>query len=68
MSANVYVIEDYENETVHRPKKTNPIKANFKRKDPLQKQCDLLHLKDSFVMGHLSRHWQTKPKVSDELT
>jgi hypothetical protein len=26
----------------------------------LQKQCDLLHLKGSFVMGHLGRHWQTK--------
>ena len=31
MSANVYVIEDYENETAFRPKKTNPIKPNFKR-------------------------------------
>ncbi len=29
MSANVYVIEDYENETTFRPKKTNPNKANF---------------------------------------
>jgi hypothetical protein len=27
MSANVYVIEDYENETTFRPQKTNPIKA-----------------------------------------
>ncbi len=24
MSANVYIIEDYENETAFRPKKTNP--------------------------------------------
>ncbi len=31
MNANVYIIEDYENETAFRPKKTNPIKANFKR-------------------------------------
>ncbi len=30
MSANLYVIEDYENETAFRPKKTNPIKPNFK--------------------------------------
>ncbi len=29
MSANVYVIEDYENETAFRPKKTNPNKPNF---------------------------------------
>ncbi len=27
MSANVYVIEDYENETALRPKKTNPIQT-----------------------------------------
>ncbi len=41
--------------------------ANFKRKDSLHKQCYLLYLKGSFVMGHLGRHWQTKPKVLDEL-
>jgi len=29
MSANVYFIEDYENETTFRPKKTNPNKPNF---------------------------------------
>jgi len=27
MNANVYVIEDYENETAFRPKKTNPIQT-----------------------------------------
>jgi hypothetical protein len=27
MSANLYVIEDYENETAFRPKKTNPIQT-----------------------------------------
>jgi len=31
MNANVYVIEDYENETAFRPKKTNPNKANFRK-------------------------------------
>jgi hypothetical protein len=31
MSVNVYVIEDYENETASRPKKTNPNKANFRK-------------------------------------
>ena len=31
MSANVYVIEDYENETAFRPKKTNPNKPNFRK-------------------------------------
>ncbi len=30
MNANVYVIEDYENEPPSGPKKTNPIKPNFK--------------------------------------
>ncbi len=50
------------------PKKTNPNKANFKCKAPLHKQCDLLYLKGSFVMEHLGLYWQTKPKVSDELT
>ncbi len=30
MSANLYVIEDYENETTLRPKKTNPIQTQFK--------------------------------------
>jgi hypothetical protein len=29
MNANVYVIEDYENETAFRPKKTNPIQTQF---------------------------------------
>ncbi len=28
MNVNLYVIEDYENETAIRPKKTNPIKPN----------------------------------------
>jgi len=30
MNANIYVIEDYENETAFRPKKTNPIQTQFK--------------------------------------
>ncbi len=29
MNANVYVIEDYENDTALRPKKTNPIQTQF---------------------------------------
>ena len=29
MNANVFVTEDYENDTALRPKKTNPIKPNF---------------------------------------
>ncbi len=29
MNVNLYVIEDYQNETAFRPQKTNPIKANF---------------------------------------
>ena len=33
MNVNLYVIEDYENETTFRPKKTNPNKPNFKRDD-----------------------------------
>jgi len=31
MNVNLYIIEDYENETTLRPKKTNPIKANFRK-------------------------------------
>ncbi len=31
MSANIYVIEDYENETAFGPKKTNPIQTQFQR-------------------------------------
>ena len=29
MNANVYIIEDYKNETAFRPKKTNPIQTQF---------------------------------------
>jgi hypothetical protein len=58
--------------TLSSSEKTDPIyppgiKANFKCKAPLHKQGDLLHLESSFVMGHRSRYWQTKWKVSDEL-
>ncbi len=43
MNVNVYVIENYENETAFRPKKTNPIKANFKKKANFRKnECKLL--------------------------
>jgi len=31
MSANLYFIEDYENETAFRPKKTNPKQTQFQR-------------------------------------
>jgi len=31
MNVNAFLQKDYENETAFRPKKTNPIKANFKR-------------------------------------
>ena len=31
MSANLYFIEDYENETAFRPKKTNPNKPNLRK-------------------------------------
>ena len=41
--------------------------GNFICNDPLHKQCDLLHLKGRFVMGHLSRYLQTKQIMSDEL-
>jgi len=30
MNANIYIIEDYENETAFRPKKTNPKQTQFK--------------------------------------
>jgi len=31
MNANAFLQKDYENETAFRPKKTNPIKANFRK-------------------------------------
>ena len=37
MNVNLYVIEDYENEPPSGPKKTNPIKANFRKNE-----CKLL--------------------------
>jgi len=33
MNANLFTTKDYENKTTLRPKKTNPIKANFKPGD-----------------------------------
>jgi len=30
MNANLFTTKDYENETAFRPKKTNPIKPNFR--------------------------------------
>jgi len=71
MDVSFYSIKFYENISdwtlgENKPN-SNPNKANFKCKAPLHKQCDLLHLKGSFAMGHLSRYWQTKPKVSDKL-
>ncbi len=38
MNVNLYVIEDYENETAFRPKKINPNKPNFKRGDGFSPQ------------------------------
>ncbi len=35
MNVNLYVIEDYENETAHRPKKTNPIQT---QSNPISKK------------------------------
>jgi len=35
MNANVFITKDYENDTALRPKKTNPIKPNFKRGENL---------------------------------
>ncbi len=31
MNVKLYIIEDYENETAFRPKKTNPNKPNFRK-------------------------------------
>ncbi len=42
MNVNLYVIEDYENETAHRPKKTNPKQTQFKpncRKGEIDAKC-----------------------------
>ena len=62
MNANVYVIEDYENETTFRPKKTNPNKPNFKKdkmninslitKDYIKKDDFIVRInKPNFVKG-----------------
>ncbi len=42
-NATLFTAKDYENETAFRPKKTNPIKANFKKKANFRKnECKLL--------------------------
>ena len=38
MNVNLYVIEDYENETTFRPKKTNPKQTQFLRAEKWRKQ------------------------------
>ena len=48
MSANVFITKDYENETALRPKKTNPIKANFfKGQNELKIACRKIWLHPS---------------------
>jgi len=49
MNANLYVIEDYENETAFRPKKTNPNKANLVRRRRISERPKSLAKKS----GHL---------------
>jgi len=49
MNANLYVIEDYENETAFRPKKTNPIKPNFK--------CPQIHQRSGKKKGLRNFFW-----------
>ena len=39
MNVNLYVIEDYENETAFRPKKTNPIQTQFFQLTYIPTQC-----------------------------
>jgi len=48
MNVNLYVIEDYENETTFRPKKTNPIQTQSK---PVLSAVEWAN----FVMGILVR-------------
>ena len=40
MSTNIFVTKDYENETTLKPKKTNPIKPNFKIPQTHQRSGD----------------------------
>jgi len=47
MNVNIFTAKDYENITTLRPKKTNPIKANFKRPFFLLKQA--ISSKKNFV-------------------
>ncbi len=48
MNANVYVIEDYENETAFRPKKTNPIQTQT---NPILERMNV-----NFCAGQVSKH------------
>ncbi len=57
MNVNLYVIEDYENETAFRPKKTNPNKANFfKGQNELKIACQ--------KSGHTPLDWDCREIVA----
>jgi len=68
MNANAFLQKDYENETAFRPQKN---KTNLKT-EVRCRMSEVRYLFSAFcflssVHGHLSRYWQTKPKVSDKL-
>ena len=54
MNANLYVIEDYENETTFRPKKTNPNKANFfKGQNELKIACRKIRPHQKYIIQNI---------------
>jgi len=60
MSANLYVIEDYENETAFRPKKTNPNKAKTK---PLSKPVLSSACPEHGRMGRMGQFQMGRPPM-----
>jgi len=68
MSANLYVIEDYENETASGSRRNKPNSNPIQTQSSLAQKMRFAILERRMVIGYLSRHWQTKPKVSYELT
>ncbi|HUU17077.1 MAG TPA: hypothetical protein VMW72_08015 [Sedimentisphaerales bacterium] len=59
MSANVYIIEDYENETAFRPKKTNPNKPNLVRRRRISERPKSLAKKSGHARSAVSEQDRT---------
>jgi hypothetical protein len=51
MNVNLYFIEDYENETTLRPKKTNPNKPNLRKAKNERKRSESLHFNNGNILA-----------------